>query len=647
MIGAPHSIVNSGVHNRSFWRKFWTVLRTGKAWRGQICNRRKDGSYYWVNSIVMPFVSADGRIERFVSIRTDITESKRAEETLARMGRILDDSSNEIYVFSAETLQFTLLNRGARENLGYSSTEVLGLTPIDIKPEFDAASFAEMIRPLRDGEIEMAVFETLHQRSDGSVYPVLINLHYAPEETPPVFVAIVQDITERKAREAEIERLAFYDPLTGLANRALLVDRLRRAVAGAERYENPVTVLFLDLDRFKEINDTRGHRVGDAVLKEIARRFGSVVRGSDTLARIGGDEFVLLLERGKDPQTLSIIKRLQKCVGAPIEVDGRSHSLGVSIGVASYPGSGRNPEELLQAADIAMYDAKARGGGYRFYDRAMGDHLARRLDLTERLTAAIASGRLEMHFQPIVSLADGSLTSAEALLRWYEADLGWISPSEFIPLAEERRMMDELGRYVIDRCCAQIAAWRAKGLCPPRRVAINVSAQQIEPGHLVGYMQKTLDRYGLQGVALELELTESSMMTDPRRSGGTLRALKRMGIQVSIDDFGTGYSSLVHLKELEIDKLKIDMSFVHDLLTDPSCMAIVSATIAMAKGLGASIVAEGVEVPEQAEALREMGCDFAQGFHFDRALPGEDFGRKWLVPSALGDESGEELRPAS
>jgi diguanylate cyclase (GGDEF)-like protein/PAS domain S-box-containing protein len=630
LIGARHDIVNSQSHSAAFWRDFWKTISSGKAWRGEICNRRKTGELYWVDSTVMPFVDADGKIERYVSIRFDITERKQAEEALARMGRILDESSNEIYVFDAETLLFTQLNRGARENLGYSVDEIASLTPIDVKPEHTVESFVEMLQPLLRRDIPRMSFETNHKRKDGTHYPVLIDLQYAGDEHPPIFVAIVQDITERKANDKRIERLAFYDSLTGLANRALMTDRLKQAVSRAERSGHNVRLLYLDLDRFKEINDTRGHSIGDQTLTEIAGRFRSVIREAETLARIGGDEFVIILEDVSRDKTINVIERLKEKLAHPVDVDGKSHSLGVSIGVATYPESGDSPDTLLQMANIAMYDAKANGGGYRFYDHDMGLQLARRLQIADRLISALAGNRLQLHYQPIVDLATGRARGAEALLRWYEPGWGWIAPDEFIPIAADRRLLPEIGSWVIDEACRQYAEWQHQGFACPDRLAVNVAAQQMEGSALLDSFHAAIARHGVSPRVLEAEITESSMMQDPDRAAEILTELKDLGVGLSIDDFGTGYSSLAYLKQFNTDKLKIDMSFVRDLMNDQNCQAIVSATIGMARGLGLRVLAEGVETKEQEDHLRRLRCDEVQGFLYGKAMHPDIYARTIL-----------------
>jgi len=634
LVGAPHRINNSGRHPPEFWADFWQKINSGQAWRGEICNRRKDGSLYWVDSIVMPMCDAEGHVERFVSVRSDVTERRQAEEKLARMGRILDDSANEIYVFDADSLKFTLVNRGARENLGYSREELARLTPIDLKPDLGAHGFTELIAPLLAGRIDKQTFETVHCRKDGTTYPVEISLHHAAEESPPVFVAIVQDISQRRSNDARIEQLAFYDPLTGLANRALMVDRLRQAVARAERYGQTLSLLFMDLNRFKEINDTRGHGVGDAALAEVARRFRAVMRRSETLARIGGDEFVAIVENVTRANVIGIIHRLKGALAEPIVVEGKAHNLSVSVGVADFPRDSTQPESLLQLADIAMYEAKSQGGGYRFYDPEMGRAVAKRHEIAVRLAQALAEDRLDLFFQPFVNLETGALEGAEALLRWRDPDWGFVRPDEFIPIAAERRMLAEIGNWVIERACRQLRDWREAGLCGLDRLAINVAAEQMESAAILHRIEAALRRHDTPAEALEVEITESSMMTDPARAAETLRRLKDLGLRISIDDFGTGYSSLAYLKQFATDKLKIDMSFVRDLLDDPNTQAIIAATIAMARSLGLKVLAEGVETEAQAARLRELRCDQAQGYLFGRPVPADEFARTWLRPAS-------------
>ncbi len=462
---------------------------------------------------------------------------------------------------------------------------------------------------------------------------------------------MLEDVSEHEAQAQRIEQLTLYDPLTGLPNRALFMDRLKQVLADAERHGQRVAILFMDLDRFKEINDAHGHAIGDLVLSEVAQRFKGVLRQTDTLTRFGGDEFVIIAGEADQASAVHIAERLQQALGDPIAVKGRSFSLGASIGIAFYPEDGPTSDELLKQADIAMYRAKAAGGGYRFYRPEMSAELAKRLELATRLSGALKAGQLQLHYQPIVNLQTKTLSGAEALLRWNDPERGWVEPKEFIPIAEERRMMKAIGEWVLQEACRQLKTWQTAGLCFPGRLAvnkawqetglnlsgrlsINIAAQQLEEAEFVSKARVIVRAAGLTPDCLALELTESGLIANAERAIGMMEALKTAGFALSIDDFGTGYSSLTYLKRLPVNKLKIDISFVRDMIKDSNDYTIVAAIIAMARILGLKTLAEGVEEAAQAEALQALGCDEAQGYYFGHPVPAETFAQTWLKTPA-------------
>ena len=449
-----------------------------------------------------------------------------------------------------------------------------------------------------------------------------------PDGRPVKAFGTVYDITERRQASERIQRLAFQDTLTGLPNRTLALDRLQQALVQAERDQHGLALLYVDLDHFKEINDTQGHLIGDQVLAEVAARLSAVVRQRDTLARLGGDEFVLL--GPSDAATASqVAERLLEAVEQPVLVNGVRFTVGMSIGIALYPEDGRTAEDLLKHADTAMYRAKAAGGGtMRFYHVGMSEGLQRRLLLANRLKAALAARQLTLHYQPQFDLATGALCGAEALARWHDPESGWISPAEFIPVAETRGLIDELGDWALSEAARQVRAWREAGLVLPGRVAVNVSARQMVDE---GFVARAVQRVRAEGITpdhIELEVTESSMMQDPRKAEEQARALVAAGFVLSIDDFGTGYSSLAALKRLPVSKLKIDMSFVRDMLDKPEDHTIIS----MARALRLHTLAEGVELQAQADVLQALGCDQVQGWYRGRAVPGDVFAANWLMP---------------
>ncbi len=457
-------------------------------------------------------------------------------------------------------------------------------------------------------------------------------LEFDGEGKPVRAVGTVQDITERKLAEARIESLAFYDPLTELPNRALFMDRLRHELAVAERRDQRFALLFLDLNRFKEINDTLGHDAGDRVLVEAARRLQKALREEETLARLSGDEFVIIASDSGETAT-RIADRIARALAVPIDAGGQAFTVSASIGIAIFPEDGRSAEELLKHADIAMYRAKAAAEGYCFYRAEMGAELARRLELAHRLEAALQQGQLQLYYQPQVHLPSGRLAGAESLVRWCDEEWGMVSPAQFIPIAEERGLIGTLGEWVLTEACRQVRRWQEQGRALPGRVAVNVAAKQFEEDDFIDRVLRIARETGIAPSAIELELTESSMMRDPERAVEITRALAAAGFALSIDDFGTGYSSLTYLKRFPVHKLKIDISFVRDMLSDRNDHSIVSTIIAMGRSMELETLAEGVEHAQQAEALLALGCHFAQGYHFGRPEPSDVFARFWLQGS--------------
>ena len=450
-----------------------------------------------------------------------------------------------------------------------------------------------------------------------------------------IFAAGVAAELERQEDESRIRRLAYRDPGTGLPNRTAFMQRLQNALTKADG--SRVGLMLLDLNRFKDINDTLGHDIGDKVLASVADCFSGAVAEDGYLARLGGDEFVVLA----DPSDLYAIthtaERLLRSLKAPLQIDEQAFELDVSIGIAFYPDDASSARELLKHADIAMYQAKQQNVPYRFFEAQMEAALASRLDMAKRLAAALANGSLSLNFQPQIDLASGRLVGAEVLCRWQDAELGTVSPADFIPLAEERGMIVTLGNWVIDTTCRQLATWRAAGWEVPGQLAINVASRQFDDDRLIATLQRSCSRHGVAPGQLGIELTESGFMSDPDQAVAITEALKRLGFGLSIDDFGTGYSSLAYLKRFAADKIKIDMSFVADMLESDNDHTIVTTIIAMARSLKMETIAEGVERAEQAEALLALGCQQAQGYYFSKPLTAEAFAKRWLSPSLVSE----------
>ncbi len=487
-------------------------------------------------------------------------------------------------------------------------------------------------------------------RLDGSIVDVAVTRIAFQYREQPAIQIVLRDISERKRLETQILYQATHDPLTGLPNRSLLHDRLSHAIAYAARYNHPVWVVLLDVDRFKAVNDLLGHKAGDMVLNAIAERLQAAMRETDTVARLGGDEFVLVLPGpGDGDLSNSTMQRIVEAVARPLTVEGKEFFLTCSMGVALYPNDGTDPEMLVEHADIAMYRAKEIGrNNYQFFTATLNQRLQERLRLESDLRNALERREFLLHYQPQVDLRSGRVTGMEALIRWQHPELGMVPPGSFISLAEDTGLIVPIGAWVIRTACAQNKAWQNAGM-DKLRIAVNLSARQFSQHDLVQSIAAVLEETGMPPSLLEIELTESLVMTDVERATEILRDLKAIGVQLSIDDFGTGYSSLSYLKRFPIDVLKIDQSFVRDITVDPDDAAIVMSIISLAHSLRLHVIAEGVETEAQLAYLRRHDCDLMQGHYFSRPVSHEEFlllhqqGRR--LPAADGDgaEPGRTL----
>lgn len=455
------------------------------------------------------------------------------------------------------------------------------------------------------------------RRKDGSVFPCRRSMVAVVGRRGKIthHVIVIADLTEHKTSEAHIERLAYYDGLTGLPNRLLMMDRLGQAINAAKRSGELVGVLVIDLDRFKHVNDSLGHPVGDQVLREVARRIEDVVRRADTVSRRGGDEFIVILSSLRNPSDAeAVTANIQAALEKPMPLAGRQLKITPSVGISLFPGDGQDAEMLIRCADTAMYHAKDNGrNNYQYFTAAMGHRAQERLALEVDLYAAFDAGEFSLHYQPQVHMASGALVGVEALLRWRRKDGSWIPPARFIPVAEECGLIQQLGAWVLEEACRQRQEWTRQGM-GSFPVAVNFSALQFRQPDLPRFVIDTATRFGLAPGELELEITESVLMDNPAQSGRYLQELRAAGIGVSIDDFGTGYSSLSYLKQLPVNRLKIDASFVRDLENDPANRAIVQSIISLGRTLNISLVAEGVETVDAFQLLGALECDVAQGY---------------------------------
>jgi diguanylate cyclase (GGDEF)-like protein len=475
-----------------------------------------------------------------------------------------------------------------------------------------------------------ATGETSGHRSDGQVFPVDLSVSDMRLDQRHLHIYAVRDITARKQAEAALEYQALHDTLTDLPNRVLLHDRLQQAIRAAQRdgSHTSVALLVMDLDRFKEVNDTFGHHIGDLLLKQLGERLGSVLRCSDTIARLGGDEFAMMLPSANLDEARQTACRVLDLLEQPFTLGGLQVEIDVSIGMALSPDHGTDADTLLRRADVAMYVAKRTNSGYALYTADQDQHSPMRLALVAELRRAIDQGELLLDFQPKVSLATDKITCVEALVRWDHPRHGLLNPDLFVPIAEQTGLIRPLSRWVLDAALSQASRWRRDGL--DLAVAVNLSMRNLHDPEIADIIRQSLSRWGVPPTSLLIEVTESSLMADAVRAMEALSRLRAMGVGVSIDDFGTGYSSLSYLKRLPVHELKIDKSFVAHMSSDENDLAIVRSTIGLAHDLGLTVVAEGVEDQAAWDLLVSLGCDIAQGFFISRPLPPIVLGR-WLA----------------
>ncbi|MDP1928092.1 MAG: EAL domain-containing protein, partial [Thiobacillus sp.] len=568
-------------------------------------------------------------VENVARGRSELEQARKDAESVAEELRLYAnafDSSGEAMLITDRFNRIVNVNATFTRQTGYGVDEVLGKDPKMLSSgKTSELVHEDMWRCLQDNGYWNG--ELWDRKKSGEVYPKWASISAIRDATQTVmfYIASFSDISERKANEARIDFLAHHDPLTGLINRYNLENRLDQALLSAHRDDLRVAVMFIDMDRFKTINDTLGHHVGDLLLIEVARRLCDSVRESDIVARLGGDEFIVVLTHiTNEMEAAPLADKILRSLGQPYVFDGKGLHSSPSIGVAVYPGDGEDGPTLMRNADTAMYHAKEHGrNNVQYFTSALNVAASERLGLENDLHQALRNNQLHLHYQPQIRAHDGKFFGVEALARWRHPVLGDIPPLKFIPIAEESGLIEALGGWVMEEACRQLSAWRAQGV-EGIRMAVNLSAQQLREPGLVHNVDTLLKRHGLKGSDLELEITESVAMGNPERAILQLQALRNIGIQLAIDDFGTGYSSLAYLKRLPIQVLKLDRTFVRDIETDPSDAEISAATLALAHNLGLKVTAEGVETEAQRDYLIQHQCDFMQGFLFSKPLPAEE-----------------------
>jgi diguanylate cyclase (GGDEF)-like protein/PAS domain S-box-containing protein len=591
---------------------------------------RKDGSIFWLSLSWVPIHDAQGRFSGFRTSGRDITERKQVETEL-RIAAVAFDSSEGMLITDAHCV-ILRVNSAFIDSTGYSAAEVIGLTPRVLRSDrHDDAFFDAMWETIQcTGGWRGEIWDR-HKNGEVHAKWLTITAVLGADGGVTHYIASQHDITERKKVEQKIEQLAFYDPLTNLPNRTLLLDRLNHAMTTSKRNRAFGAVLFVDLDHFKTLNDTQGHDKGDLLLQQVAQRLAHCLREGDTVARLGGDEFVVVLEslacgaREAVTETTIVGTKILAALSELYQLGGVVHRASASIGATLFCGHESSIDDVLKQADLAMYKSKETGRNtLRFFDPAMQTSVLARAAMESGLRGAIEEHQFVLHYQAQVD-ADGGVTGAEALVRWRHPERGLVAPNEFIGLAEETGQIVALGHAVLGAACIQLAAWARQPALADLTIAVNVSVKQFREPDFVATVQELLRRTGANPHRLKLELTESLLVDNMQAIVNKMHALKAQGVGFALDDFGTGYSSLAYLKRLPLDELKIDQSFVRDILLDPNDAAIARTIVALAHSLGLGVIAEGVETLAQRDFLASAGCHAYQGYLFSRPVPLEAF----------------------
>ena len=601
----------------------------------------------WIDCRAALEENSAGKVVKLKGVVQDITEQRINESRLRQSATVFENTAEGVFITDASG-NILDTNPAFGDITGFSKEDVLGNNPrLWRSDRHDADFYRSMWRDINEcGQWQGEIW---NRRKDGSVFPEWLNISAVRDNEGNVvnFVAVFTDITALKRSQEKLEHLAHYDALTDLPNRLLLQARLDHAIAHAQRTDTNLALIFIDLDRFKNINDSFGHPAGDDLLKEVAQRLLRCVRSDDTVARIGGDEFVLLLEAVKHPdKSVVVANKVQQTFSEPVEINNQSIHVTASMGICTYPQDGEEGATLLRNADAAMYRAKEDGRSvYRFYTEELTTNAVERIMLENHMRNALDRNEFHLAYQPQVDLRTGRVCGVEALLRWKHPAFEHVSPTKFIPLAEETGLIQIIGAWVLKHACTQARQWITQGI-EFGRIAINVSGAQFQREGFVDTVKDVLKATGLPANRLELEVTENFIMQHMQHGLSELDQLRERGVMLAIDDFGTGYSSLAQLKSLPINKLKIDQSFIRDMPEDSDDCAICSAIIAMCVNLRLSVTAEGVETPEQNRYLRDQGCTMAQGFFYSHPQSSEDL-TQWLSQRSAALAAGEAAHSAT
>lgn len=630
VLGERPSIFSSGDISPTNYQDMWRQMLDGKVWQGTFLNRRKNRQLYWEAATISAVRDPLGEITHFVAVKEDITERRSTEEQL-RMNAAVFETTNEGIMITSPDTRIISVNPAFTEITGFTAEEVVGKTPQVFQAKRQTEiNYKEMWKILEQNHSWSG--EIWNQRRDGTTYPQWLSIAAVRNSDGVLeqYVAVFSDMSQRKADEEKIRQQANYDALTELPNRIMLKRELQQVLTHCKEQKTACALLFIDLDRFKAVNDTLGHSVGDNMLQQVSQRLASVIRENDFLARFGGDEFVIVLQDIAEPEDAAHrAKRVIDALRPPFQLAGRTLYIGASVGISCYPSDAENGEAMLRHADMAMYLAKDSGRNqHQFFNTKMREHIRNQTDLEQSMRHAIAHEEFELFYQPIYSCEESKVTAAEALIRWHHPERGLISPAEFIPLAEETGLIQPIGLWVFKQACEQLKEWKDQGI-DNLAVSVNVSSSQRHLGFNAQVAKEIIAKAGADPTKIIFEITETMFLESSNEAISWLNQLKELGAKLAIDDFGTGYSSLSYLKQFPIDKLKIDRAFIRDLPDNAEDASLVNAIAAMSKSLGLELIAEGVETIEQFKYLEQLNCQNIQGFLLSKPIPADE------LPSAI------------
>ncbi|MGE5525854.1 MAG: EAL domain-containing protein [Rhodospirillaceae bacterium] len=623
VVGRNPRMLSSGRHDHAFYEAMWRSVKVSGYWQGEIWNRKKDGEVFAERQTITSVFDDDGRLTHYVSMFSEITERRHAEDQLRFQAHVLG-MVGEAIIATDPQQRITYWNRQAEELYGWIAQEVTGRTlPGVMSTEASRARMEALLREVRTGHAWSGELEGQRREGPPFIAHITLSPMFGHDGGFDGYIAVSRDITARKRAEERLEFLARYDTLTGLPNRNLFRDRLTDALDRASRAGRTVGLIFFDLDRFKQVNDTLGHAAGDALLTAVSGRLQEQLPDVHTVARLGGDEFTIIVDDLEQrDQLAAVARRVLDLLAQPVAMDGVDIYVTASIGLTVFPDDAQDVDGLVQAADMAMYQAKNAGrNNYEFYSSARATRSPINLTMEAELRQALERGEFSLVYQPRLAAEDHHVIAVEALLRWNSAHLGIVRPEHFIQLAEETGLIVPIGNWVLTQACLQWKAWRD---VLPVAVSVNLSALQFQNHDSIPRLLSIVRETGMDPAHLEFEITETTVMRDAAESVRKMTQLRDAGVRLSIDDFGTGYSSLAYLKQFPVDALKIDKSFVHELPADGDSSAIVKAIVSMAKNLKLRVVAEGVETVEQLRFLRLLGCDEYQGFYFSHPLDSDE-----------------------